>query len=200
MRFIASAVIAVVALAAVAGCANIGIDTAQDAPQNEGANADVRGTLHIRNAFLLSGSGPASPASQQATLYAVLINQGQQPARLERIVLDGGGSVQLPGPVELPPHEPVGAGEQPIGTVTGVRGGTVPMTFVFTGIRPVRLYVPVKERTGQYATLTPAPAGSPSPTLPGTAPPSPSPTGSPSPSGPASSVGPCPPNCGSRQR
>lgn len=179
MRPIASAVIAV-ALAAAAGCANVGIDTAQDAPQNEGANADVGGVLHIRNAFLLGGTDPASPAPQQV-LYAVLINDGRQPARLERITLDGGGSVQLPGPITVPPNQPVGAGEKPIATVTGVRarGTTVPMTFAFSGAEPVRLNVPIKERTGQFSHLTPSPAGSPSPTAPGTAPPSPSPATTP---------------------
>ncbi|WP_188189890.1 hypothetical protein [Nonomuraea sp. SYSU D8015] len=187
MRPIASAVIAAVLAAAAAGCALAGFDTtAQDVPQNEGANADV-GRVKVRNVFLLGGTDPASPAPEQ-TLYGVLINDGREPVRLERITVEGGGSVQLPGPVTVPPNQPVGVGEQPLGTVrvTGVRGTTVPMTFVFSGAEPLRLNVPIKERTGQYATISPSPPGSPSPTAPGTAPASPSPTptqpGTPSPS------------------
>jgi hypothetical protein len=176
MRPIVSAVIVVV-LAAAAGCSKAEVDTrAENVPQNEGANADVGDTLHIRNVFLLGGTDPASPAQQQ-TLYGVLINDGRQPVRLERVTVEGGGSVQLSGSITVAPNQPVGAGDKPIGTVTGVRGATVPMTFAFSGAEPLRLNVPVKERTGQYASLTPSPAGSPSPSpTPGTASPSPSPT------------------------
>ncbi|WP_327583991.1 hypothetical protein OHA25_50610 [Nonomuraea sp. NBC_00507] len=183
MRPIASAVI-VMALAAAVGCqGHAGFDTsAKDIPQNEGANVDVGSTLHLRNVFLLGGADPASPAPQQA-LYAVLINEGNQPARLERITIEGGGSAQLPGPVTLPPNQLVGSGEKPLCTVTGVRprGTTVPMTFVFSGAAPVRVNVPIKEKAGVYTRLTPPPTGSPSPTAPGTVSPSPTPTGTASP-------------------
>ncbi|TMR94104.1 hypothetical protein [Nonomuraea basaltis] len=181
MRPIVSAVI-VMAMAAM-GCAVAGFDTsANNVPQNEGANLNVGGVLHVRNVFLLSGTDPASPAPQQV-LYAVLINSGHQPVRLERITVEGGGSVQLAGPVTLPPDQPVGTGGQPIGTVSGMsglRGSVVPMTFIFSGADPVRVNVPVKTKTGHYANLTPSPGGAPSPT----APPSPSPAGTPSPSPP----------------
>jgi copper(I)-binding protein len=176
MRPIVSAVI-VVALA-TAGCMNVGIDTGENLPQNEGANADVGDTLYVRNAFLLSGADRASPAPQLA-LYAVLVNNSHQPAQLERITAEGGASVQLSGPITLPPNQPVGTGNRPIGTVSGVRGGsgtTVPMTFVFKGSEPARLNVPIKARTGHYTDLTPSPAGSPTPSPAGTAPPTPSPT------------------------
>ncbi|WP_170222834.1 hypothetical protein [Nonomuraea turkmeniaca] len=158
MRPIASAVL-VVALAAAAGCqGHAGFDTsAQDRPQNEGANVDAKSTLHLRNVFLLGSADPASPAPQQI-LYAVLINEGSRPVRLERITVDGGGTAQLPGPVTVSRNQPVGTGAKPLCTVTGVRprGSTVPMTFVFSGNETVRLNVPIKEKTGQYATLTPS--------------------------------------------
>jgi hypothetical protein len=181
MRPIASVVI-VVALTAAGGCSLGGFDTSyQRVPQNEGANADVGGGLKVRNVFLLNGTDPASPAPQQA-LYAVLVNDGRQPDRLERVTVDGGGSVQLSGPIAVPPGQAAGTGGTAIGTVTGVRGATVPMTFVFGDAGPVRLNVPVKFRTGQYATLSPAPAGSPTPAAPSPASPAPAGTPSPSPS------------------
>ncbi|RVX38631.1 hypothetical protein EDD27_0953 [Nonomuraea polychroma] len=186
MRPIASAVI-VAALAAAAGCqGHAGFDySSTNIPQNQGANVDVGKTLHLRNVFLLGGADPASPAPQQA-LYAVLINDSNRPAKLERITIEGGGSAQLPGPVTVPPNQPVGTGEKPLCTVTGVRprGTTVPMTFFFSGAEPVRVNVPIKEQTGVYTELTPTPTGSPTPTAPATAPPtgtaSPSPTPTPS--------------------
>ncbi|MFG1704556.1 hypothetical protein ACFLIM_15300 [Nonomuraea sp. M3C6] len=143
----------VVAMAAT-GCAAAATYPALTLPQNDGANADLGGVLHLRNAFLLSGTDPASPAPQQH-LYAVLINTGNQPTRLEQVTVDGGGSVQLAGPVTLPPNRPVGTGNKPIGTVTGIRGNTVPMTFSFRGFEPLRVNVPVKSRIGQYTGLTP---------------------------------------------
>ncbi|MBF8194029.1 hypothetical protein ITP53_51845, partial [Nonomuraea sp. K274] len=155
MRPTVSAAIAVAAFLAT-GCANAGVDTIPHLPQNEGANADVRGVMHVRNAFLIAGTDPASPAPQQS-LYAVLINAGTRPDQLDRVTVEGGGSVQLAGPVSLPPNQPVGTGGRPIGTVTGVRGGAVPMTFDFRQAGSVRVMVPVKYATGQYATLTPSP-------------------------------------------
>ncbi|QYC40039.1 hypothetical protein Nocox_12105 [Nonomuraea coxensis DSM 45129] len=160
MRSIAVAV-SVMALAALsAGCTVATIDTAQHAPQSDGADADASQTLHLRNMLLVGASDPAVP-SQENHLYGVLINNGHKSAQLERITVEGGGSVQLPGPITVPPNQPVGTGERPIATVTGVRGGTVAMTFTFTGASPVRLQVPVMERTGTYAHLTPSPGVSP---------------------------------------
>ncbi|GAA3565331.1 hypothetical protein GCM10022419_052480 [Nonomuraea rosea] len=161
MRLITSALVVVV-MAVAAGCARPDVNPTATRPQNDGANADVQKVLHLRNVFLLSGADPASPAPEQA-LYAVLINQGGKPARLDRVTVDGGGAVQLAGPIELPPGHPVGTGEKPIGTVTGVRRDTVPMTFTFSGLAPVRLNVPVKSRMGPYAGLTPGPAEAPAP-------------------------------------
>ncbi|MEU6792079.1 hypothetical protein ABZ907_10300 [Nonomuraea wenchangensis] len=155
MRTIA---VAVSMAALTAGCTVATIDTAQHAPQNDGANGDASQTLHLRNVFLLSATDPAMPF-QQNHLYGVLINNGHQPAQLERITPEGGGSVQLPGPLTVRPLQPVGTGEQPIATVTGVSGGTVAMTFTFTGVSPVRLQVPVIERAGSYTHLTPPPGG-----------------------------------------
>ncbi|NUR91394.1 MAG: hypothetical protein HOY71_45600 [Nonomuraea sp.] len=149
----------VVALAAT-GCTNAGYDKGESTPQNEGANADAKGVLHLRNAYLLSGPNPASPAPQQA-LYAVMVNNSHKPDQLQRVTVDGGGgSVQLSGNMDIPPNQPVGA-NGPIGTVTGVRGSSVPMTFTFRDAGNVRLNVPVKPKTGQYATMNPAasPAG-----------------------------------------
>ncbi|GAA1702959.1 hypothetical protein AB0K40_36255 [Nonomuraea bangladeshensis] len=163
MRTIAVAV----ALAALtAGCTKTTIDTAQHAPQNDGANGDASQTLHLRNVFVLSATDPAMPF-QQNYLYGVVINNGHQPAQLERITPEGGGSVQLPGPLTVRPLEPVGTGERPIATVTGVSGGTVAMTFTFTGASPLRLQVPVMERAGSYTHLTPPPGG---PTAPAASP------------------------------
>ncbi|NUO98985.1 MAG: hypothetical protein HOV96_01210 [Nonomuraea sp.] len=143
----------VVALAA-SGCTNAGYDRGESTPQNEGANADAKGVLHLRNAYLLSGPNPASPAPQQA-LYAVVVNNSHKPDQLQRVTVDGGGSVQLSGTVNIPPGQAVGAG-RPIGTVTGVRGSSVPMTFTFRDAGNVRVSVPVKPKTGQYATLNPS--------------------------------------------
>ncbi|MFC4112478.1 hypothetical protein [Nonomuraea zeae] len=152
-------------IAVAAGCTKPDVNPTASQPQNDGANADVQKVLHLRNVFLLSGTDPASPAPKQA-LYAVLINESGKPARLDRVTVDGGGTVQLAGPVELPPGRSVGTGEKPIGTVTGVRRDSVPMTFTFSGMAPVRLNVPVKSRTGPYANLNPGPAQplSPAPT------------------------------------
>ncbi|MEO3870432.1 hypothetical protein ABGB18_16585 [Nonomuraea sp. B12E4] len=147
--------------AAATGCSQAGLDTTQLAPQNDGANADLRGGLYLRNIFLLGGAESGSPVPRQV-LYGVLINSGDRPVRLEQVTVEGGGSVQLAGPLTLPPDQPVGTGNQPLGTVSGVRGDTVPMTFTFGGAEPLRLIVPVKARIGQFASLTPAPAGSPS--------------------------------------
>ncbi|MEW9548284.1 hypothetical protein [Nonomuraea sp. NPDC050783] len=163
MRPIASAVIAVALAALAAGCAKTTIDTAQNQPQNEGGNGDASETLHVRNAFLLGSADPASPAPQDA-LYVVLINNGHQPARLQSVTVEGGGQVQIPLPMEVPPNRAVGVGEKPIGTVSGVRGGVVPMTFTFAGAPPVRVMAPVKPKTGYWATLPAAPSGSPTPT------------------------------------
>ncbi|WP_165974508.1 hypothetical protein [Nonomuraea deserti] len=179
MRPIVSVMVAV-ALAAT-GCAKLGIDTVQWHPQNDGTNADGRGGVRVRNAFLLGGADPAKPPAQ-FPLYGVLVNAGDKPLQLERITVEGGGSVRLPGPIALPPDQPVGTGEQPLATASGIRGGAVPLTFSFRGAPPIRVTVPVKPRTGHFARLAPAPAGPPSPTSPATAPPSPAPgTASPSP-------------------
>ncbi|MEU5864987.1 hypothetical protein ABZ815_27725 [Nonomuraea sp. NPDC047529] len=150
------------------GCTNTGYDTGQHLPQNDGANADAKGVLHVRNAHLRAASGqaasPVSPASEQ-TLYAVLINDGHKPDQLQQITVDGGGSVQLSGAAtDIRPDQPVGANEQPLGTVTGVRGPSVPMTFVFRDAGAVRVIVPVKQNASQppagpAATTTPAAPG-----------------------------------------
>ncbi|SDL49958.1 hypothetical protein [Nonomuraea jiangxiensis] len=145
---------------AVTGCSQAGLDTTQTEPQNDGANADLDGELYLRNVFLVGGAETGSPGPQQV-LYGVLINSGDRPVRLERVTVGGGGSVQLAGALTLPPDQPVGVDDQPLGTVSGVRGDTVPMTFFFSGAEPVQLEVPVKARVGQYASLTPVPSGSP---------------------------------------
>ncbi|WP_043618853.1 hypothetical protein [Nonomuraea candida] len=170
MRPIASAALVLAVLAT--GCANAGFDKANRMPQNDGANANVGKTLSLRNAFLLGGDDPASPPPQ-LPLYAVLVNDGQRPDQLERITVEGGGDVRLAGPVALPPGQAVGMNNQVIGTVTGARGNTVPMTFTFREAKSVRVMVPVKARIGQYASLTPSPAGPPSATPGVTEPPSP---------------------------
>ncbi|MFG2072368.1 hypothetical protein [Nonomuraea maritima] len=153
------------------GCAMAGLDN-QWPPPNDGANAEAGETMLVRNAFLLSGTDAASPTPQQA-LFAVLINQGGQPARLEQVTVDGGGSVQLAGPITLPPNQPVGTNSRPIGTVTGTRGWLVPMTFTFSGGESARMVVPVMPRAAEYAQLPTVPAQAPTPTTPATAPPSP---------------------------
>ncbi|MGP4097832.1 hypothetical protein [Nonomuraea sp. KM90] len=181
MRPIVTAAI-VVALAAT-GCTNYGFDKANRVPQNDGANADVAG-VSLRNAFLLRGNADPPAAGTPEALFAVLVNDSARPVQLERITVDGGGSVQLAGPVTLPPNQPVGTGNQPIGTVSGVRANTVPMTFIFKDADAIRVSVPVKTRTDHFANLPSAPAGPvtpapapPSPTRPISPPPSPSPTG-----------------------
>ncbi|GAA2213679.1 hypothetical protein GCM10009850_091420 [Nonomuraea monospora] len=177
MRAVAAAVM-VVALAAT-GCANAGFDEANRVPQNDGANANVGDSLSLRNFFLLGGADSASHPPQQA-LFGVIVNDAQQPDQLERVTMEGGGTVQLSGqPLTLPPDQAVGTGNQPIGTADGVRGNVVPMTFTFREAEPVRLLVPVKTRTGHFANLPAAPSGAPSTAPPATAPPtaSPSPTG-----------------------
>ncbi|SEF85878.1 hypothetical protein SAMN05444920_101863 [Nonomuraea solani] len=144
----------VVTLAAT-GCSQAGLDDANRLPQNEGANADVDGGLHLRNVFLLGGTDPASPAPRLA-LYGVLLNEGGRPVQLERVTVEGGGSVQLAGPIALPPNQPVGTDSRPIGTASGVRGGSVPMTFTFQQGKTMRVNVPVMQRLGHYASLPPA--------------------------------------------
>ncbi|MEV5894234.1 hypothetical protein [Nonomuraea fuscirosea] len=176
-------VCAVLALAlAAAGCAKTELDKANRVPQNDGANADVGDSLRLRNVFLLRGAGQDASAPPE-TLFGVLVNEAGRPDQVERITVEGGGSVRLAGPLALPPNQPVGAGNQPLGTVSGVRAGTVPMTFTFRDAKPVRLMVPVKTRTGHFADLPAAPQAPPSPTTPATAPPpqsaSPSPSRSP---------------------
>ncbi|GAA1674025.1 hypothetical protein GCM10009733_083830 [Nonomuraea maheshkhaliensis] len=157
---------------AATGCAKAELDDANRVPQNDGANADVGDSLRLRNVFLLRGAGQDASAPPEA-LFGVLINEAGQPDQLERITVEGGGSVQLAGPLALPPNQAVGTGNQPLGTVSGVRAGTVPMTFTFRGAKPVRMMVPVKTRTGHFANLPAAPPAQPSPTTPATAPPSP---------------------------
>ncbi|MER6505340.1 hypothetical protein ABT158_00940 [Nonomuraea sp. NPDC001636] len=157
----------------VTGCTNTGYDTGQHLPQNEGANADAKGVIHVRNAYLRPAPGqaatPSSPASEQ-TLYAVLINDGHKPDQLQQITVDGGGSVQLSGAAaDIRPGQPVGAGEQPLGTVTGVRAATVPMTFTFRDAGAVRVYVPVKQNAPQSPAGSTGPAATPA--APGHAPP-----------------------------
>ncbi|MCF6475661.1 hypothetical protein FAF44_46025 [Nonomuraea sp. MG754425] len=181
MRAIAAAAVAVVTLA-VSGCTASGFDQANTVPQNDGANADVGQTLHLRNVFLLGSADPTSPAPQQA-LFGVLVNSGPQPDQLERVSPEGGGSVQLTGQaLLLPPDQAVGTGEQPIGMASGVRGESVPMTFAFRDGRSVRMLVPVMARIGHFANLptTPASPGStlsPAALSPATATAGPSPTG-----------------------
>ncbi|RSN14455.1 hypothetical protein DMB42_08085 [Nonomuraea sp. WAC 01424] len=153
---------AILALAAT-GCTNIGFDTGQHLPQNDGANADLKGVVHVRNAYLQAAPGqatsPTSPASEQ-TLYAVVINDGDKPDQLQHITVEGGGgTVQLSGAAaDIRPDQPVGANQQPLGTVTGVRGTSVPMIFTFRDAGAVRVIVPVKSNTSQ------SPAGSAGPT------------------------------------
>lgn len=156
MRAIISTVI-VMAMAAT-GCMAVSTNPAQTYMPNSGANADIQGVLYLRNAFLLDGADPSSPSPQLA-LYVVLLNTGGKPVRLDRVTVDGGGSVQLAAPITLSPNQPAGTGEKPIGTVSGVRGNTVPMTFTFSGTAPIRVNVPVKLRAGEYANLPSATAG-----------------------------------------
>ncbi|MFD1934352.1 MULTISPECIES: hypothetical protein [Nonomuraea] len=125
-------------------------------PANEGANASQR-NLHLRNAFLLGGE-PGQPAPGELPLYAVIINDQPQPDRLERIGVEGGGSVRLAAPLDLPPRQPIGT-DRPVATVTGVRAtGWVPMTFTFKNAGSVRVLVPIKEKAGYLSSLTPAPS------------------------------------------
>ena len=165
---------------AVTGCAKLEKDWANQAPQNDGANANMGQGLKLRNAFLLGSADPATPAPEQA-LYAVLVNSSNRPAKLENVTVEGGGSVRLAGPVEIPP-------DYAIGTVSGARGTAVPMTFTFQDRTSVRVLVPVMARTGQYANLPPSPTAPPTASPPATAPPT-APTtddpisGSPSPTG-----------------
>lgn len=178
---VSAAVAAVVTVLLTAGCTETGVDTGKGLPQNEGANADVKGVVHLRNAFLLDGQDPASPAPQQA-LYAVIINNGGKPDQLQRVTVNGGGSVQLTGAVNLPPNQAVGTNEQPIGTVSGIKGNEVPMTFSFRDAGNLSVIVPVKIKAGQYGSLSPSPSAPPTPAPPGNSPansPATSPTKSP---------------------
>ncbi|MFG1696131.1 hypothetical protein [Nonomuraea sp. NPDC049309] len=172
---------------AVTGCAKVEKDWANQTPPNDGANANIGQNLQLRNAFLLGSADPASPAPEQA-LYVVLVNSSDRPATLENITVEGGGTVQLAGPVAIPPDHAIGTGNQPIGTVSGARGTSVPMTFTFQDRTSVRVFVPVMARAGQYANLPLSPAAPPTASPPATAPPT-APTtdnsisGSPSPTG-----------------
>lgn len=145
---------------ATAACTGDTIDNAEGTylyePANEGANAYQRG-LHLLNGFLLGGV-PGQPPPAELPLYAVLVNDQPQPDRLERISVEGGGSVRLAAPIEVPPQQPVGT-SQPIATVTGVREtGWVPMTFTFSRAGTVRVQVPIKDRVGYLSSLTPSPS------------------------------------------
>ncbi|NUT40474.1 MAG: hypothetical protein HOV86_10855 [Thermoactinospora sp.] len=178
---------------AAAGCTGLSHDaddvTRLHRPQNDGANASFRG-VHLRNAFLL-GQAQETASPIDMPLYLVIVNSGDRPDRLERVRVEGGGEVRLAGPVDLPPRQAVGAA-QPIGTVSGVKGsGWAPMVFELREAGAVRLAVPVKPRTGIYATMTPGPT-SPSPTSPSSSPASPSPS-APGPSPPAEVSRPRPP-------
>ncbi|MFG3438641.1 hypothetical protein ACGF0J_15460 [Nonomuraea sp. NPDC047897] len=203
-RAVASAA-AALALAA-AGCANLSSDfndpTRLHRPQNDGANGSA-GQVHVRNAFLLGpegaerreqpagrptggppSAGPgAAQASGEAPLYAVLVNERPEPIRLERVTVEGGGTVRLAGTVEIPAGGVAGA-DRPIGTITGLATRTwVPMTFTFAAGPQFKLMVPVLARAGVYATYSPAPQGAPTGSPPpATATPSPAPaTATPSP-------------------
>ncbi|MFI6708464.1 hypothetical protein ACIBF7_18650 [Nonomuraea sp. NPDC050478] len=135
-------------------------------PQNDGANGDVQG-VHVRDAFLLgemsTASPAASPAGQQA-LYAVLISNRDRPDLLERVTVEGGGTVRLVGPVELRPYEAATRPDQPIGMASGILGNYVPMTFTFRDAGAVRMAVPVMARQGRFSGLPSSPAGTPTPT------------------------------------
>ena len=144
-------------------------------PGNDGANGDVQG-MHVRNAFVLGDTSAAGSSAGQP-LYAVLISDRRQPDRLERVTVEGGGTVRLMGPVELRPGEAGSTAGRPIGTATGIRGTTVPMTFTFRDAGEVKLMVPVLPKTREYANLPddiPSPASTPSPGRSGA---SPKPTG-----------------------
>ncbi|GAA3142595.1 MULTISPECIES: hypothetical protein [Nonomuraea] len=182
-----SIIAAVVVGLVVTGCTKTEKDWANQAPQNDGANANVGQSLQLRNAFLLGSADPASPAPEQA-LFVVLVNSSSRANRLENVTIEGGGQVRLAGPVEIPPDHAIGTGNQPIGTVSGARGTSVPMTFTFQDRSKMRVMVPVMARTGQYANLPTTPTAPPSASPPATAPPT-APTspdtisGSPSPTG-----------------
>jgi hypothetical protein len=90
-----AAALAVVALA-VSGCMVAGFDEANRVPQNDGANANVGDSLSLRNVFLLGGTDSASHPPQQA-LFGVIVNDAQKPDQLEKITMEGGGTVQLAG-------------------------------------------------------------------------------------------------------
>ncbi|MEV0596069.1 hypothetical protein [Nonomuraea cavernae] len=163
--------------AVTAGCTGLTYDsedvTRIHAPQNDGANASVR-TMHLRNAFLLAGE-------RDLALYAILVNDGNRSDILERVTAGQGVRVRLPTPVDVPAKRLVGA-EGPIATVTGVTGSRwVPMTFTLKRAGEMRVMVPIKERTGLYATLSPSAPGSPTP--------APAPT-SPAPSAPGGATPP----------
>ena len=125
-----------------------------------------------------SRPGHRSASRPDQALFAVLTSDHARPDRLERVTVEGGGSVRLAGLIEIHQRQPAGTAQQPIGTATGVRaGGSVPMTFIFRDAGTVRVMVPVIARVGRYATLPPSPTAvstsTPSPRRPG---PSPKPT------------------------
>jgi hypothetical protein len=167
LRPVASAVVVFGTL--TTGCTGLTYDSSDVGrihnPQNDGANGSVRG-VQLRNAFLLGGTEPSSSPAEMP-LYAVLINEQGRPDRLQRVSIDGGETVRLTGTADLPSQRVVG-GQDPIGTAPGVTGtDSVPMTFTFARAGNLRVYVPVKLKAGQYASLTPSPApGTPTPGTP----------------------------------
>jgi copper(I)-binding protein len=129
--------------------------------------------ISIANVFVLGAPGNGTlPAGHSAGLFFGLVNTGTTPDRLLSVQAPGTAtSVTLPGgSIGVLPNRPVMlTGPQAKAVLTGLTrplaGGTV-ITIVlnFRTAGSVTLRVPVIPRSTAYATFSPAPVASPTPT------------------------------------
>ncbi|GAA3149252.1 hypothetical protein GCM10010466_45260 [Planomonospora alba] len=174
------------------------IDAERLAP-NDGGNGYQDGIV-IRNAIIVGGD-PAEllEAGSSAPLRVVLINKRDAPDRLVSVSApDAFQGAQLTGGgVDLPVRQAVGAGPEPLVTLTGATrqlriGAFVPVEFRFQQAGATRIQVPILPPSSGRAGFSPSPhpsaPGGPSPAAPAV---SPSPA-SPAPAGTEASPSPAP--------
>lgn len=169
---------AIVGLAGgVAACdAGNNAPTLEFHPQSDGVDTAVHG-LKIINAFVLSWADGTLPAGRTAGVYLTLYNNGGTADRLTGATAPGvAKSVLIPaGGVSLPSQQAVYlSGPKPVIVLAGLQrpltaGSTVRITFSFVNAGNVTLDLPVLQRSGTYATFSPAPLPTPTgtPTKPG---------------------------------
>lgn len=127
------------------------------------------GPIRVLNAMVVAGEN-----AEDGVVSMTVVNRGTEPEQLAAIETDA-GTVEMTGPREIPPNRSVtfGADAEPTATIRGLEadpGEAVSLTLRFDGVDTIRLRTVVIPATGEYETITPSPAASPTATSP---PPSP---------------------------